>query len=148
MHKPSVSRDRPHEKQTHVFQKKQLSSKTVRVPSRTLPVDGSFCQCLRSSVMSCCSRCQCVCGVITSFVQRGCDLPVNVDFCRMSFDPNKAKTPWCCVSAESQIPPTGQHCPRCPRCLSDRYDDVCCTCYARQFAVLGQLFLFLMGEEP
>lgn len=43
--------------------------------------------------MSCCSRRQCVCGVITSLVQRGCDLPVNVDFCRMSFDPNKAKTP-------------------------------------------------------
>ena len=44
-------------------------------------------QCLRSCVKCRSGRRQCVCSIVSPFVQSGGDLPVNVDFCRVSFDP-------------------------------------------------------------
>ena len=73
--------------------KKQLRSKTVRDQSCALPFTSSFRQSLQCRVMCRCRRCQCVCGVITSLVQSGGDLPGDVYLGRMPFDPHEFQSP-------------------------------------------------------
>ena len=86
-HTPALSRDRPRSSQAeyHAVQKAHLHQ-YLSEESISLSLCRSFSQCLRSCVMHRSGRRQCVCSIISPFVQGGCDLPDDVNFCRVPCD--------------------------------------------------------------
>ena len=82
------------EAQWRVQQMGDLTQRTQNIPSLKKQVcninvggEGDSCVMYRSS------RRQCVRSIVSSLVQSGGDLPVNVFFCRVSFDPHEAQLP-------------------------------------------------------